>query len=75
MICESRFTTLSSCVENSIRVNVEKVVIAPAGIHGDHPMFAFLGGDDFTAVFKDERVGLKISQRTQSETSITGLFY
>jgi hypothetical protein len=51
MVCESRFAALSSCVENGIRINVEKVVITPASIHGDHPMFAFLSRDDFAAIF------------------------
>ena len=73
MVCESRFAALSSCIKNRIGVNIEKVVITPAGIHRDHPMLAFLGGYDFAAVFQDKRIWLKISQCTQTETSITGL--
>jgi hypothetical protein len=61
MIGKSCFSALTSCIENSICIDVEEVVIAAIGVHGDHPMFTFLGRDEFAAILQNKRVWFKVS--------------
>lgn len=73
MICESRFTSLSACIENGIGVNVEKVVVIPSRVHCHHAMLAFFCGNDFTTIFENQRIRREISQCTQPESAIARL--
>jgi len=61
MISESGFAALSSSIEDSASINIQKIIVASSFVHRQHSMFRFLHRYEFSAILKNKCIRLEIA--------------